>query len=121
MDIIFLHGLRIETVIGVYNWERDIRQPVVFDIDMGTDIRRSAAKDDIKEALDYKTIAKRLIQFVENSRFQLVETLAEQCATILLNEFTLTWVRLKVNKIGAITGAQDVGVIIERGQRQVLG
>ncbi|KOR33221.1 dihydroneopterin aldolase [Achromatium sp. WMS3] len=117
MDTVFLHGLRIETVIGVYDWERNIKQPVILDIDMGTDVSRSAVTDNIKDALDYKAVAKRLITYVEKSEFQLVETLAENCALILLKEFKIPWIRLKVNKIGAISGAQGVGVIIERGQK----
>ncbi len=117
MDIVFLRELRIETVIGIYDWERDIRQPVVLDLEMGTDVRRGAASDRIEDALDYKAVAKRLIQFVGESRFQLVETLAERCAEIILNEFAVPWVRLSVNKIGAVSGARDVGVLIERGQR----
>jgi dihydroneopterin aldolase len=117
MDIVFLRELRIETVIGIYDWERDIRQPVVLDLEMGTDVRKGAASDRIEDALDYKAVAKRLIQFVGESRFQLVETLAERCAEIILNEFAVPWVRLSVNKIGAVSGARDVGVLIERGQR----
>jgi len=117
MDIVFLRELRIETVIGIYDWEREIRQPVVLDLEMGTDVRKGAASDRIEDALDYKSVAKRLIQFVGESRFQLVETLAERCADIVLNEFGVPWVRLSVNKIGAVTGARDVGVLIERGER----
>jgi dihydroneopterin aldolase len=116
-DIVFLRGLRIETVIGIYDWEREIRQPVVLDLEMASDVRRGAASDRIEDALDYKAVAKRLIGFVGDSRFQLVETLAERCAAILLEEFGIPWVRLSVNKIGAVSAARDVGVIIERGRR----
>ncbi len=117
MDIVFLRELRIETVIGIYDWEREIKQPVVLDLEMASDVRKGAASERIEEALDYKAVAKRLIQFVGESRFQLVETLAERCAEIILNEFDVPWVRLSVNKIGAVSGARDVGVIIERGER----
>jgi 7,8-dihydroneopterin aldolase/epimerase/oxygenase len=117
MDIVFLRELRIETVIGIYAWERDIRQPVILDLEMGSDVRRGAASDRIEDALDYKAVAKRLIQFVGESRFQLVETLAERCAGIVLEEFGVPWVRLSINKIGAVSGARDVGVMIERGRR----
>jgi dihydroneopterin aldolase len=117
MDIVFLRELRIETVIGIYDWEREIRQPVVLDLEMATDVRKGAASDRIEDALDYKSVAKRLIQFVGESRFQLVETLAERCAEIVLNEFNVPWVRLSVNKIGAVSGARDVGVLIERGNK----
>lgn len=114
MDIVFIKGLRIETVIGIYEWEKTMRQPVVLDIEMGTDVRRGAASDRIDEALDYKAVSKRLKQFVADSRSDLVETLAERCAAIILDEFSVPWVRLSLNKIGAVTDAEGVGVIIER-------
>ncbi|KAF0192303.1 MAG: folB [Gammaproteobacteria bacterium] len=117
MDIIYLRDLRIETIIGVFDWERRIRQTIVFDIEMSADIRKAAASDDIHDTLDYKAVAKRLIDFVGHSEFQLVETLAERCAGIVLEEFQVPWLRLCVNKQGAVRGARDVGVIIERGTR----
>ena len=118
MDIVFLRDLRIETVIGIYEWERRTTQVVVLDLEMGTDIARAAATDRIEDTLNYKAVAKRLIQFVGESRFQLVETLAERCAGIILEEFGVPWVRLTLNKQGAVRGARDVGVIIERGERR---
>ena len=118
MDIVFIRQLEIETVIGIYDWERKIRQTVVLDLEMSTDVRRAAASERIQDALDYKAVAKRLQQFVSESEFQLVETLAERCAEIVLGEFSVDWVRLTLNKRGAITGAQDVGVIIERGVKR---
>ena len=117
MDIIFLHDLRIETVIGLWEWERQIRQTVALDLEMSADIRKAAASDSVDDTLNYKLVAKRLQQFVGDSSFQLVETLAEKIAGIVLNEFDVAWVRVKVNKPGAIRGARDVGVIIERGTR----
>ncbi|MBI3186929.1 MAG: dihydroneopterin aldolase [Gammaproteobacteria bacterium] len=114
MDIVFIRDLRIETVIGVYDWEREIRQTVSIDLEMGTDIRPAAVSDLIQDALDYKSVAKRLIQFVGESEFQLVETLAQRCADIILNEFQVPWLRLRLSKPGAVTGSQDVGVLIER-------
>ena len=115
MDIIYLHDLKIECVIGICEWERRIKQTVIFDLDMAADIRRAAATDHIDDTLNYKAVAKRLIDFVGQSQFQLVETLAEKVAEILLAEFRLKWVRVRVNKKGAVRGAGDVGVIIERG------
>lgn len=115
MDIIFLRGLQIETVIGIYDWERKIRQTVIIDLEMGTDIRQAAATDDIDHTLDYKTLSKRIIAFVEASEFLLVETLAEKISDIILNEFSVPWLRLTLNKKGAISGASDVGIQIERG------
>ncbi len=117
MDIVFLRDLRIETVIGIYDWEREIKQTVVLDLEMAGDVCKAAASESIEDALNYKAVAKRMIQFVGESRFQLVETLAERCAEIILSEFDVPWVRLSVNKIGAVTGARDVGVLIERGTK----
>jgi dihydroneopterin aldolase len=114
MDIIYLHDLRIDTIIGIYDWERRLRQTVILDIDMAADIRRAAASDSIDDTLNYKAVAKRLIAFVGDSEFQLVETLAERVAGIVLQEFQVSWVRVRVNKQGAVRGARDVGVIIER-------
>ncbi|MEY6431097.1 dihydroneopterin aldolase [Thioalkalicoccus limnaeus] len=121
MDIVFLRGLRIETVIGIYDWEKAIRQPVILDLEMSADVARAAASDRIEDALDYKAVSKRLKAFVGDNRFELVETLAERCTEIIRSEFGVSWVRLTVNKIGAVTDAVDVGVIIERGARPTTG
>lgn len=115
MDIIYLHDLRIDTVIGVFDWERRVRQTVILDLEMAADIRRAAASDDLADTLNYKAVAKRLLEFVGHSEFQLVETLAERVAELVLEEFAVPWVRLRLNKQGAVRGARDVGVIIERG------
>ena len=117
MDIIFLHNLKVDTVIGIFDWERRIRQDVVIDLDMAADIRKAASSDHIDDTLDYKSVAKRIIAFVEAAEFQLVETLAERIAEIILSEFTVPWVRVRINKQGAVRGARDVGVIIERGDK----
>ena len=117
MDIIFLHDLRIDAVIGIWEWERKIRQTVSIDLEMSADIHKAAATDSVDDTLNYKLVAKRLQEFVGESGFQLVETLAEKVAEIVLNEFDVAWVRVRVNKPGAIRGARDVGVIIERGTR----
>jgi len=116
MDIIFLHDLRVETVIGIWGWERKIRQTVAIDLDMSADIRKAAASDSVEDTLNYKLVAKRVQQFVADSSFQLVETLAERIAEIVLGEFDVAWVRVRVNKPGAISGARDVGILIERGE-----
>jgi dihydroneopterin aldolase len=117
MDIVYIRALRIDTVIGIYEWERKTRQTVVLDIEMSADIARAAATDAIQDTLDYKAVSKRLIQFVGESGFQLVETLAERCAGIIRDEFGVRWVRVTLNKAGAVRGADAVGVIIERGER----
>ena len=116
MDIVYIRDLRIETIIGIYDWERETRQTVSLDLEMGTDIKKAASSDHIDDTLDYKSVAKRLIQYVEESEFQLVETLSERVAEIVLNEFNVPWMKLRLSKPGAVTGSQDVGVIIERSQ-----
>ncbi len=117
MDTVFIRELEIETVIGIYDWERKIRQKVSIDLDMAFDIRKAAESDDIEHALNYKAVAKRLIAFVGESRFQLVETLAERICAIVLEEFDVCWVRLTLHKPGAVSGSRSVGVMIERGER----
>lgn len=117
MDIIFLGGLEIETVIGIYDWERKIKQKIYLDIEMAFDIKKAAATDDIAYTLDYKTVSDRIVQFVETSEFFLVETLIEKIADILLTEFSIHWVKIVLNKKGAVSRARDVGIIIERGQK----
>ncbi len=116
VDIIFIESLRVETVIGVYDWERGVRQPVVIDLEMGTDAARAAAGDDFADALDYKSISKRVQRFVAGSSFFLVETLAERVAALVLDEFAVPWVRVRLNKVGALRGAAGVGIVIERGR-----
>lgn len=117
MDIIYLSELRIDTVIGVYDWERQTKQTIILDIQMGTDISKAAGSDAIEDTINYKAVAKRLFAFVGESEFELVETLAERITEILLNEFNIPWVRLQLNKQGALRGVRDVGIIIERGKR----
>jgi dihydroneopterin aldolase len=117
MDIIFLGGLEIETIIGIYDWERETKQTVVLDIEMAFDIQKAAETDDIQYALDYKTVSKRIISFVETSEFLLVERLISEIADIIRHEFNVPWVRITLNKRGAIRGAQGVGIIIERGEK----
>lgn len=116
MDRVFIEALEIEALIGIYDWERRIRQPLVFDIEMAFDNRKPAASDDIADTLDYKAVSKRLIDYVSQSSFGLVETLAERCVAIILDEFAVSHVRLKLSKPGAVRGARAVGVIIERGR-----
>ena len=117
MDKIFLDELKIDTIIGIWDWERKIRQTVVVDLEMSADIAKAAATDEVVDTLNYKAVAKRLQAFVGDSSFQLVETLAENIARIIRDEFDVTWVRVKVHKPGAIRGSKDVGVEIERGER----
>lgn len=117
MDIVYIRELEVRTIIGIFDWEREQRQVVSLDLEMATDNRAAAATDSIEQALDYKSVAKRLIEFIEGSEFFLVETLAERVADIVLNEFGVPWVKLRLGKPGAVTGSKDVGVIIERGEK----
>jgi 7,8-dihydroneopterin aldolase/epimerase/oxygenase len=114
MDKVFIEALEIETLIGIYDWERRIRQTLQFDIEMAFDNRKPAASDDIADTLNYKAVSKRLIEYVSASSFGLVETLAERCAEIILAEFAVSHVRLKLSTPGAVRGARAVGVMIER-------
>lgn len=114
MDRVFVENLTVETVIGIFDWEREIRQAVSLDLEMEFDIRQAALTDSIDDTLDYKAVSKRLIRFIEQSEFQLVETLAEKCAAIVLSEFPVKHLRLKLSKPGAVRGSSAVGVIIER-------
>ena len=117
MDIIYIHELEIKTIIGVFDWEREKKQIVSFDLEMTTDIRASAEFDSIEHALDYKAVAKRLIKFVEDTEFSLVETLAEQVANLVLTEFEVSSLKLRVGKPGAFIGSRDVGVSIQRDSK----
>ena len=117
MDKIFLRELKVDTIIGIWDWERKIRQTIVIDLEMSADIAKAAATDDIEDTLDYKGVAKRVQHFVAESSFQLVETLAERIASVVRDEFGVAWVRVQVHKPGAIRGSRDVGIDIERGER----
>jgi dihydroneopterin aldolase len=114
-DKVFINGLRAETVIGVYDWERSIRQPLIFDLEMATDNRAAAKDDDLTKAIDYAAISQRVIAEVEASSFQLIETLAEHLAALILEEFGVQWLQLRVLKPSAVAEADAVGVQIQRG------
>ncbi len=117
MDIIYIRELQVETVIGIYDWERTVKQVVSLDLEMAVDIGKAARTDHIDDTLNYKAVAKRLIGFVESSEFELLETLAEKIAAVVLNEFDVPWLRLRLSKPGAVRGSKDSGVMIERGTR----
>lgn len=117
MDIVYIRDLRIDTIIGIYDWEREVRQTVSIDLEMASDISKAAVTDDIQYALNYKAVSKRLIAYVENRNALLVETLAEEIAQVVRTEFDVPWLRLRLSKPGAVRGARDVGLIIERGAR----
>ena len=113
-DTIFISELTAHAIIGIYDWERQIKQRLVFDIEMGTDIAKSAATDAIEDTLNYKAVAKRVTQFVEDSNYALIESLIERVAEIILKEFPTPWVRITLNKVGAVRGSKSVGIRIER-------
>ncbi len=117
MDIVFIEDLKVDTVIGIYDWERQIRQTISIDLEMGHDIQQAAKEDAIEHCLDYKSVAKRIIGFVEAAEYQTVETLAEKIAEIVRTEFAVPWLRLKLSKPGAVRGSKNVGVLIERGSK----
>lgn len=117
MDIVYVRGLEVKTTIGVYDWEREIKQPVTVDLDMACDIAKAADTDDHKYVLDYKIVCVRVTEFIEKSDLQLLEAMAEEIAKLVRTEFKVPWVRVRVGKPAAITGAKDVGVIIERGSK----
>lgn len=119
MDQVFIRGLEVDTVIGAYDWERDIRQRLVFDLEMAWDIRPAAQSDELNLALDYAAVSQRVLDYVGSSSFELVETLAERVAALVIGEFGVPWVRLSINKPGAVAQATGgVGVVIERGERR---
>lgn len=118
MDTIFINDLRVETIIGVNDWERKTRQMVSIDLELACDCKKAAASDSIQDTLNYKLVSKRVAAFVEQSDFQLVETLAERIGGLLRDEFGCEWLRVRVNKRGALSAAGDVGVVIERGERR---
>jgi dihydroneopterin aldolase len=115
-DTVFVHELKVETIIGIGGWERKIRQTVSIDLEMGADIRRAAKTDSIDDALNYKAISKRVQRFVADSEFQLVETMAEKIAELVLQEFKVPWIQVRVSKPGAIRGAKNVGILIRRSK-----
>jgi len=115
-DRIFLRGLTAECVIGFIEWERRVKQTVVVDLELPVDCRRAAITDDVADTVDYKRVAKRVLSYIEASEFKLVETLAHRLALLLLEEFGLEWVRISLNKPGAIRSSRDVGVVIERSR-----
>ena len=116
-DIVYIRGLKTDAVIGVYDWERDIRQALVLDLDMATDIRAAGASDDVVDTLDYAAVSQRVLDYVSASEFKLIEALAEQVARLVMDEFGVPWLRLRLSKPSAVQQADDVGIVIERGSR----
>jgi len=120
MDTIFIHALKTEAIIGIFDWERQVKQTVLLDIELSADIRKAALSDSIDDTLNYKRVAKRVLAFVETSTFHLVETLSEQVAMLILAEFQVARVRIALSKPGAVRSSKDVGIIIERDQADLV-
>ncbi|EAT12791.1 dihydroneopterin aldolase [Bermanella marisrubri] len=120
MDKVFINQLTIETIIGIYDWEREIKQRVVLDLEMAWDNKPAAQSENIELALNYKAVCDRLQDFIGNNGFLLVETMAEAVAQLLMHEFNVGWLRLKVTKPDAIPQAHGVGVEIERNEKDKL-
>ena len=119
MDKIFIHALKTETIVGIFDWERQVKQTVLIDIEFSADIRKAALSDSIDDTLNYKRVAKRVLAFVEESKFHLVETLAEHIAMLILEDFGIAWVRISLSKPGAIRSSRDVGVSLERDRNDL--
>ena len=119
MDKIFIHALKTETIVGIFDWERQVKQTVVMDIEFSADIAKAALSDSIDDTLNYKGVAKRVLAFVDESSFHLVETLAERIAMLILEEFGVSWVSITLSKPGAIRGSRDVGVALERTRQDL--
>ena len=114
MDIIFIRELKVETVIGVYKWERKIKQPILIDLEMAVDIRKAAQSDDLNDTVDYKVVAARITDLIHSSECHLLEYLAEHIAEALQKEFSISWLKLRISKPDALAQAAAVGVMIER-------
>ena len=119
MDKIFIHALKTETIVGIFDWERQVKQTVIMDIEFSADIAKAALSDSIDDTLNYKGVAKRVLAFVDESNFHLVETLAERIAMLILEEFGVGWVSITLSKPGAIRGSRDVGVMLERTRQDL--
>jgi 7,8-dihydroneopterin aldolase/epimerase/oxygenase len=117
MDTIRIRGLKVETTVGVHDWERKLPRTVVVDLELATDAARAARQDRIADALDYSAVAQAVTAFAVASQFQLIETLAHRLAEKLQQQFAVGWLRLELHKPGAVPGAQDVSVVVERGTR----
>ena len=114
MDKVFLRGLEVEGIIGIFQWEREVRQIISVDIEMDFDNKNAAKSDSIEDALNYKLVGKRITSFIKDSKFQLVETLAENISKIIIKEFPVTTVKVTLSKPGALRGSDSVGISITR-------
>ncbi|HQV23108.1 MAG TPA: dihydroneopterin aldolase [Agitococcus sp.] len=119
MDILYIRNLKVDAIVGIFSWEKRIRQPIHLDLEIALDIKQAAATDNIAYALDYKTVSTRLTDYIRHSEWHLIETLAEKVAQLLMEEFGVTWLRLRLSKPAALPAADSVGLLIERGSMQL--
>ena len=117
MDKIFLNDLKTEAIIGIFDWERQVKQTILIDLEISADVRKAALSDSIQDTLNYKRIAKRLLEYIDTTSFHLVETLAESIAMLVIEEFDVSWIKVTLNKPGAIRSSRSVGIIIERDRK----
>ena len=117
MDTVFIRDLSMDAVIGVFGWERQVRQRITINLEMATDLSKAASTDDLEYTLDYKAISQRIRALVDENQPKLVETLIELIATKVMEEFNIPWLRISIAKPGAVRGSAAVGVVIERGER----
>jgi dihydroneopterin aldolase len=117
MDKVFINGLNIQTTIGFFEWEKEIKQTVVIDLIMGWDIRPAALNDELDKTLDYAQISVALEEFANKNPVDLLETLAQRMASFLMASYKIPWIKLTIHKPNAVHNAKSVGVEIERGQQ----
>ncbi|WP_318478837.1 dihydroneopterin aldolase [Photobacterium leiognathi] len=117
MDTVFIEQLEVIATIGVYDWEQEIKQKLVLDLEMAHDNRPAANNDDVMLALDYSTVSTAVTKLIEQGRFLLVERVAEEVASLIMTDFNVPWVKVRVTKPGAVVNARGVGVQIERGSK----
>ncbi|MCG7498224.1 dihydroneopterin aldolase [Vibrio sp. Of7-15] len=117
MDLVFIEQLEVITTIGVYDWEQEIKQKLVLDLEMAHDNKPAAQSDDVQFALDYATVSQAVTDHITEGRFLLVERVAEEVAELIMTRFSVPWIKVKLTKPGAVVNARGVGVVIERGVR----
>jgi dihydroneopterin aldolase len=117
MDIVFVKDLRFKTIVGCWDWERQLPQYISIDLEMGWDVRKTAASKKLDDALNYKSVSKRVEEFVVAEQFELVETAADSIAAMVMSEFSVPWIRVAIHKPFAVARSKSVGVVVERGER----
>ncbi|GAB2996651.1 dihydroneopterin aldolase [Psychrosphaera aestuarii] len=117
-DIVFIEALKVDTVIGVYEWEKSIQQTLQFDVEMRTDISAAAKVDDLSKTVDYAVVAEDIVRLAKDNQAELIETVAEKVAEQILTHYSVNSVKITLRKLGAVASTKSVGVIIERDSSQ---